>query len=139
MIFQEVDYDKKEIRTYKRIGECSQCGECCKYHVVYAIQKPKGSEVRKNIYYKMTNEKGLWSMVIDGGKKYAVRLDTVEKYKDKKQCSELENNKCNKHKKKKKLQLMCCYFPMSPVQLSYFPKCSYRFELVDIKKIRKVA
>ena len=125
-IYRKWDYDKDEVITYEREGECNGCGECCNIVIYFGISEAYGGDARNG--GENTDEEGVWAEVVDEGVRRFfkhVPIDTPER----KKCPSLEEGlTCDMYFTKAPI---CSVWPVIPDQLDAFPQCSYKFKEID--------
>lgn len=112
MKFYEWDYDNGIVTQYERLGECRQCGECCRATINLGCIKPPYN----------TDGKGVWCDTLSGRYRYLFKVTGVELGTG--DCCRLVNGLCLDHGKK---LAICRLWPMGPCCIESFPGCGYSF------------
>lgn len=116
------DYDTLTAIRYKRIGECNNCGDCCKRLIKMKLVEGD-SQTHGGI---TTNGECRWSEIENGDKREFVKFSDHED-PDHKPCVMLVDNMCSINGEK---PWCCTVWPTSPSDIKSFKNCSYGFEVI---------
>lgn len=131
--FNEWDYENGKAILWRRLGECNNCGACCKiaktiqYDVTYDMDYETHEQSQ---YYggRYTSEDGIWNEIqFDEQRRYFGNMRSLNK-PHVEPCNQWKHECCAVHNEDK--PVLCKQFPMSPRNIEAFPDCSYTFEKV---------
>lgn len=127
MNFIDWDYRTGIATRYKRIGECNQCGDCCKIQIdISMVDGDKNSHAGTT-----TDEQNRWSEIghhIEEPNRKFVRFHDPEETIHH-QCVALgPDNLCTANGNK---PWCCTIWPTAPSDIKQFPNCSYEFIEAD--------
>ena len=132
--FTDWNYDTGIATEYERIGECNQCGDCCR--ATFNIKMSEGYDKQFN-GGKATDEKGRWSEIMEVSE--ISRIKGTREYtgftladRENPPCCALdpETNLCTKEEFDRK-PWICRVFPTVPNDIKDLPNCSYEFIKID--------
>jgi len=115
------DYDAGIVSEWQRLGECSQCGECCRIRLGYTVCRENGKPCT-------TDGKGKWGEVAEGEERLFFRFQNAGA---REQCDRLLGNTCSVHGDDEARSDLCKEWPICPLELVPFPDCGYSFERVS--------
>lgn len=120
--YTDWDYETNIATEYKRIGECNQCGDCCKKRInIKMINGNKSTHGGET-----TDGDGRWSE-IDGGKKEEFIKFYMNSNDTHQTCVALgPDNQCIEQELGKK-PWVCSVWPTAPSDIEPFENCSYQF------------
>ena len=124
MNFTDWDYDTGIATEYRRDGECSKCGDCCK--VIIKLQMVGGDKDSYGGY--ATDGEKRWSEILGGEDREFVRFFSTDEPVEER-CSALgPDNLCSLNGTK---PWRCQVWPTSPSDIALFSNCTYKFIEVD--------
>ena len=124
--FYEWNYSAGEVTEYRRVGECAQCGECCRALVRYSFIKPPRRKNPRN-GGPATSGEDIWQEVNHGRWSYFFGITEIELGAD--SCGGLTGGDlCEEHATKDHI---CADWPFSPRCIGLFPSCGYSFEEIS--------
>ena len=140
--FLEWDYDNNICTRYKRVGQCNQCGECCKATIKYtAIPLYKNGDTIEGTqeWWLRTDGKGVWNEVFYyGARRYVKITDNEGLYREEGPCGWLtRSNKCLGRLFGDWSAILCMVWPLSPKHIEPFPNCGFSFVEVEHWTIEK--
>ena len=114
---------------YTRIGECKQCGKCCRKKITfrYTIQKA-GKQDTDETPIDWHNWEG-FSTIYARGIYWYILVDSVENPEpddEHNPCCSLEGNLCDIHGDQFKIPMLCPLWPVNEKGL--LPNCGYSFK-----------
>ena len=127
MIFIDWDYDAGIATKYKRIGECNQCGDCCKMIINIKVANNDGDISARDGGGDTTTERGRWTEIGDEDEDRSRRFVrfTPQPHVKRRTCSELpDDNLCSLGNDR---PWCCSVFPTSPSDIVGLENCSYEF------------
>ena len=112
--------------SYRRLGECKQCGNCCRKKITFlwGIQKP-GSEKGEGTWDKWEGA----SVIYARGIYWYILVTDVEDPEpgdERHPCRSLKGNLCSIHGDQFKIPPLCPLWPIHPKDL--LEGCGYSFE-----------
>jgi Fe-S-cluster containining protein len=118
----EWDYVANRVIEWVRVGDCCQCGACCRvgigftFHEPYKAQKAGGHE---------TDGKGIWQEVRVGRWRHFFRIEYMALKG--RGCPSLERGLCTEYGTR---PWICREWPFSPRCIEAIPECTYGFREV---------
>lgn len=128
--FNVYDEIQQRIIQYRRVGECNQCGECCKRLIYVYTTHPSLVQLDKIT----TSDRESISLPTES--RYSEPLDNnperrtwIFQVKDNmpEACPELIEGRCRIHGTRP----VCSVFPTQPSDIENLPDCSYSFEVIE--------
>jgi hypothetical protein len=124
----EWDWSIDTATQWRRIGECNKCGDCCKVVVRCQISDATYEEGDvRTLEFSVFGEEPWVEPLDNNDERRLIRFfSTGEQHV----CQALSyDNKCIVHGSDKSFQ--CSSWPTCPDDIKNFPRCSYRFEMVE--------
>ena len=126
--FYTWDYDRQVVETWERSGDCNGCGDCCLGEVTYIFQRRDINEqidMRETGGGYVLDGTGVWLEAHNGDQRLFRKFSKYEPTS--KVCPHLADHKCALHALGK--PMLCQLWPISPLEIAAFPRCSYTFRL----------
>ena len=128
--FIDWDYDTLIVTEYERVGECNQCGDCCKTRInIQLVGGDKNAHVGTTTDEQAgttTDEQGRWSEI--GYSDNDNERQFVRFYMPDEpvlcSCSAQADNLCTLNGEK---PWGCRVWPTAPSDITQFVNCSYKF------------
>lgn len=122
--YLEWDYSHDQVIEYRKLGECHKCGQCCHAFISFMVLGSIGKNKRNGGI--TTDSKGLWHEVDKGHWRHFFKM--VETRLDDRICPSLgEDQLCRDYDRR---HAICEEWPFGPSNLTSFPDCGFRFELI---------
>ena len=120
------DYDTGTGYEYARSGSCNGCTLCCQGVLRWQVCSPSellacASDLGGGLW---TNGSGQWQE-IDTGANHVYRK-YLEYTRNAEMCPSLLAGRCNAYDAR---SMYCRTFPLTPLEVSDIPECSYRFTI----------
>jgi Fe-S-cluster containining protein len=140
--FTDWNYDTGVATEYERIGECNQCGNCCR--ATFDLKMSEGSDKRFN-GGNGTDGEGQWPEIkevsdiphINGNREFVAFV--LRRQNPNPPCYALdpETNLCTINSGFSK-PWCCSIFPTAPSDIANLPNCSYEFIKVNEHAIEEL-
>lgn len=120
-----------ELICYRRIGECNQCGECCrgKSTITFRVDVGAAKKAEEEEEFDWSPWEG-WNIFQAQGLWWYFKI-WLNADKETSCESLTEDGRCSIHEEFIKKPAICTYWPMHPNHVTAFPSCSYTFERID--------
>ena len=128
--FTKWDYGAGIATSYKRVGECNMCGDCCKAIIKIKVPRDDSEDDDSVDECSDSEYKYIWSEVYagndrpDSARGFIIFAATNEKTRC---CALGHGNICTLNGEK---PWHCVVWPTCPNDIKLFPRCSYSFEEV---------
>jgi Fe-S-cluster containining protein len=120
----EWNYDEDTVTQWKRVGECNQCGDCCKTLInIKMVSDDIEADKETGVGFDGTDEEGVWSEIEGGADRKFIQF--TASLEGKEDCIGLCLNECVYNGNK---PWVCKIWPTIPNDIKLFPNCSYEFE-----------
>lgn len=125
-IFYQWDYDNGIAIEYERIGECNQCGDCCKGGIIFETQQKIDGNGRNG--GRSISDKGKWNEILLFGdviESERVFFGQCKNYSRDSACGSFDEDAgCTIYSRR---PLICQTWPHAPKDIARFRNCSYSF------------
>ena len=126
------NWESREVITYERLGECNQCGDCCKrrFDLGETQREYPGGDPTPKMGLPTIGYEGDWG-TFAGERNFFQFVDSGKEANCSMYCEIDGKGSCGIQGLKEHEQLCCEVFPQVPSQLDTLPNCSYSFTEVN--------